>query len=180
MTMTLNQHPVAIDREEVFDRKRSERIAGIDQLIASEHEHGKVLDRLLATILWDTNHAPLTTNLKQLAEIGIHPPALDALTDDEVASALTLVIDGLADLGIFLSSTDHLDNRRLYSHLFMRVIVEEVRDIPPTEEMSEFIDMSLVPSSEGGEPTLDGEGRVLKLVNRDSTLPTPKRVKRES
>ncbi len=176
MTMTLNsQSLTTTDREVVFNRKRAERKAGIDQLIAAEHADGKVLDRMLATIDWDTNHAPLTTNLQQLAEIGVHPPTPESLTDEDLVSALALVINGLATLGVFLASTDHLDDRRLYSQLFTSVLIEEVRDIPPTDDMSEFIDLAFVSPSDEYEGAHVDRGHFPSVVDRDATLPNPKR-----
>ena len=74
----------------------------------------RLLERFSAAIEWDSKHAPKFTNLKQLAEIGIHPPAADALGDEDLPAALGILIDGLAALGVYLSGTDHLTDRKLY------------------------------------------------------------------
>jgi hypothetical protein len=126
-------------------------------------------------IEWDSVHAPKSTNLRQLAEIGIHPPAADALGDEDLPAALTLVIDGLAALGVYLSGTDHLTDRKLYSVLTTKVLLDEIRDIPPNDDMSEFIDMPAI------QP-VEGKGRRKQsapypgIVNRDASLPRPKRI----
>ena len=58
--------------------------------------------------------AARSTNLKQLAEIGTHPPAADALGDEGIPSALGILIDALAALGVYLPGTDRLTDRKLY------------------------------------------------------------------
>lgn len=182
MTMTLEHptsqttcHPPTIDREAIFDRKRAERDAGIDGLMEAAKAKGETLERFIAAIEWDSVHAPKSTNLRQLAEIGIHPPAADALGDEDLPAALTLVIDGLAALGVYLSGTDHLADRKLYSVLTTKVLLDEIRDIPPNDDMSEFIDMSAIqPDTVKGRRKQSAP--YLVIVNRDASLPRPKRM----
>ncbi len=202
MTMTIRKPRHGdTDREAVFERKRAERNAAIDRIISEEKAKGLVLDRLLASIAYDLHHAPRTTNLRQLAEIGIHPPAVDALDAEDLADALRIVIDGMASLGIYLRDTDHLDDRRLYAVLLTQVLAEEVRDIPPTDEVSEFIDLgSVAPAgARDGDDGDDGDGANCaengaigagdgdgieafpsplhpKVTDRDRHLPVPKRM----
>ena len=182
MSMTLehptNQDPTKptpIDREALFDRKRAERNAGIDGLVEAAKAKGRTLERFIAAIEWDSQHAPTSTNLKQLAEVGIHPPAADALGDEDLPSALGILIDGLAALGVYLSGTDHLSDRKLYVVLTTKVLLDEIRDVPPNDDMSEFIDMSAIPPAER-------KGRRKQaapypaIVHRDASLPRPKRM----
>ena len=182
MTMTLEHptsqttgNPSTIDREAIFDRKRAERKAGIDGLMEAAKAKGETLERFIAAIEWDSVHAPKSTNLRQLAEIGIHPPAADALGDEDLPAALTLVIDGLAALGVYLSGTDHLADRKLYSVLTTKVLLDEIRDIPPTDDMSEFIDMSAIPPVEAKRRRKQSAPYRV-IVNRDASLPRPKRM----
>ncbi len=182
MTMTREHQPTdqaadnaaTFDREAVFDRKRAERNAGIDGLVEAAKAKGRTLERFIAAIEWDANHAPRSTNMKQLAEVGIHPPAVDALGDEDLPAALTLVIDGLAALGVYLSGTDHLTDRKLYSVLTTKVLLDEVSDIPPNDDMSEFVEMSAIPPEAG-----EGQGAPTPyppIANRDTQLPRPKRM----
>jgi len=171
--------PTTIDREAVFDRKRAERNAGIDGLIGAAKAEGKPLERFIAAIEWDSKHAPKSTNLKQLAEIGIHPPAADALGDEDLPAALGILIDGLAALGVYLAGTDHLTDRKLYGVLTTKVLLDEIRDIPPNDDCSEFIDLSSIPPTDRSD---ERKGRRRQsapypsVVNRDASLPRPKRM----
>jgi len=76
---------------------------------------------------------------------------------------------------VYLSGTDHLADRKLYSVLTTKVLLDEIRDIPPNDDMSEFIDMSAI-------PPVEAKGRRKQsapypvIVNRDASLPRPKRM----
>ena len=175
--MPVTSEPVAsdpVDREAVFARKRAARQEGIARLIEAEAEKGKKLDRLIAAITWDSEHAPLTTNLDQLREIGVFPPEAEALGDADVPAALQLVEQGLAALGVYLVSTNHLSDRRLLSVLCTSILRETVRDVPPSDEMSEYVDLTAVPPAERkGRRKLSGPYKAVS--DRDATLPRPDR-----
>jgi hypothetical protein len=167
--------------EMVFEKKRSERRAAIDELVAEAKAKGRPSERIVAAIIYDSEKAPMSTNRKQLAEIGIEVPPPEALADEDITTALKTLIDGLAMLGIFLTGTDHLDDRGLYTQL-AKVIEEQIRDVPPNQDMSEFIDMSAcVPSGaqEDGADEQDDDGGIKpkwkKVADRDRTLPRPDR-----
>ena len=168
--------------EMVFEKKRSERRAAIDELVAEAKAKGRPSERIVAAIIYDSEKAPMSTNRKQLAEIGIEVPPPEALSDEDISTALKTLIDGLAMLGIFLTGTDHLDDRGLYTQLATKVIEEEIRDVPPNQDMSEFIDMSAcVPSGaqeDGADEQQDDDGirpKWKKVADRDRTLPRPDR-----
>ena len=169
--------------EMVFEKKRSERRAAIDELVAEAKAKGRPSERIVAAIIYDSEKAPMSTNRKQLSEIGIEVPPPEALSDEDISTALKTLIDGLAMLGIYLTGTDHLDDRGLYTQLATKVIEEQIRDVPPNADMSEFIDMSAcVPSGaqEDGvdEQQHDDDGikpKWKKVADRDRTLPRPER-----
>jgi hypothetical protein len=166
--------------EMVFEKKRSERRAAIEALVAKAKEKGRPSERIVAAIVYDSEHARWTTNCKQLLEIGIEVPPPEALSDEDISVALKMLIDGLALLGIYLSQTDHLGDRDLYTQLATKVIEEAVRDVPPNDDMSEFIDMSAVrPSGRvdgDGDDTDDAPPKDFpKVSDRDATLPRPDR-----
>ena len=190
MTMTAQskkkdtkQKPKPLTPDEIgmiFEKKRSERRAAIEALVAKAKEEGRPSERIVAAIVYDSEHAPWTTNRKQLSEIGIEVPPPEALSDEDIALALKMLIEGLALLGIFLSQTDHLSDRDLYTQLATKVIEEAVRDVPPNDDMSEFIDMSAVrPSGRvdgDGDDTDDAPPKEFpKVSGRDATLPRPDR-----
>ena len=194
MTMTAQskkkntrQKPKPLTPDEIgmiFEKKRSERRAAIEALVAKAKEEGRPSERIVAAIVYDSEHAPWTTNRKQLSEIGIEVPPPEALSDEDISVALRQLIDGLALLGIYLTGTDHLGDRDLYTQLATKVIEEQVRDVPPNQDMSEFIDMSAcVPSGaqeNGADEPHDDDDDVIKpkwkkVADRDRTLPRPER-----
>jgi hypothetical protein len=119
-------------------------------------------ERFIVALEYDMDHSPKTTNAKQLREIGIivpTPAKIPDLQDATVHRWLWDIIYGLATLGIFLTGTDHLDDRALLLHLCTKVLKDKITDIPPTPDMKEFIDLQGV--------TLE--------VDRDRLLPRPDR-----
>ena len=144
--------------------KRIRRNQAIEDLISQATAKGDCTDRMYWTLIYDFEHAAMTTNLEQLQEIGIFPVMLDQLTQQETAEALALIINGLAKLGIFLLHTNHLTDGELYERLVMKILAEPVRDLPPDSGVHEFIDIT------GGQPEVE----VVEICNRDAGLPKPK------
>jgi hypothetical protein len=62
--------------------------------------------------------AGTTCHFNQLQELGIELPAPDQLNEVELSTKLWEVIHGLARLNVFISQTDHLNDRELYNHLW--------------------------------------------------------------
>ena len=149
----------------LLEQKRNRRNQAIDELIAKATAAGDCADRLYWTLNYDFEHAPMTTNLAQLKEIGIEPTTLESLNDDQVAPALDAIITGLATLSIYLLNTNHLTDRALYERLVTGILVEPVRDLPPNAGVEEFIDL------QGGTALPD---QLPDVCNRDSRLPRPK------
>jgi hypothetical protein len=153
-----DDHPAGRTDEEIaalFDRKRREREQGIERVMEESRALGQAVERFVAAIKFDSELAPRTTNRRQLLELGIEVPAGDALPaeDAEVRRQLWTIIFGLARLGIFLTGTDRLDDRSMLGKLCSRVLVDEVSDIPPSADMSEFIDLSpLGATGDAGDP----------------------------
>jgi hypothetical protein len=73
---------------------------------------------------------PFTTHLDQLHRIGMNLPDPDTLSDEAVSQQLQIMIDGLAKIRVFLSQTDHLNDRELYRHLWEGSLREPVEDMP--------------------------------------------------
>jgi hypothetical protein len=85
--------------------------------------------------------ATMISYRERLSRDGIALPSPDEMTDAELTTALTDVIMALADHHIYLSSTDHLSNRELYTLLLVDTLSEEGPDIPATDVMVYHIDL---------------------------------------
>jgi hypothetical protein len=145
-------HPASCSDGEIcalFARKSEVREAGIEAMLEKARRDGRPMERFVAAIAYDSEHAPRTSNRRQLNELGITVPSEDTLPADDAQLHKTLwtIVYGLARLGIYLTGTDHLDDRTLLRRLCGAVLMDEVADIPPSADMSEFIDLS--PSSSG-------------------------------
>ncbi|MSR45051.1 MAG: hypothetical protein EXS15_06840 [Phycisphaerales bacterium] len=124
-----------------FHAKREARTHAIDQLVAQAIRHDDCTDRLYWTLIYDFEHAPMTTNMAQLAECGVLPPSAESLNDSELHATLWQVIEALSELGIYLLHSNHLTDRALYERLVQQILVEPVRDLPPDAGVHEFIDL---------------------------------------
>lgn len=192
----LEAHRPAIDDatvQAVFAQKRAAREERIAKIVAEAKEAGRPAERIVAAIIHDSEQAPYSTNRRQLAEIGVACPPSGpfALAEADVTSALWRVIYGLAHLGIYLTGTNHLDDRALLRILCTRILEEEIRDVPPSRDMSEFIDLTPCraevpdglegPFDDNGDDLDDledpiGPGRQPRdVLERDALLPRPRR-----
>ena len=70
-----------------------------------------------------------TTLLKELTRRGWHFAPPEELTDEDLPCVLWSLIRRLAELCVFLHSTNHLSDRRLYERLWHRELPMET-DIP--------------------------------------------------
>lgn len=183
------------DIRELFARKSRTREDGIQRVLEAARASGRPVERFVAAIKYDSELAPRTTNRKQLLELGIDVPASDSIpaSDDAVHHALWTIIYGLARLGIFLTGTDSYDDRALLTKLCSGVLIDPVADIPPSADMSEFIDVTplrdaaapdgLAGPYDFGPQDDDDElgvgrstGTVPTASRRDSMLPRPDRT----
>ena len=147
-----------------------QREKAIDQLVADAAERGDCVDRFYWMLVYDLEMAPMTSNLKQLTDLGLAVPPPAEMDERELHEKLWEVVESLGDLGVFLLHTDGLSDRELYSRLFHEILTEPVRDLPPTEGVSEFIDLI------GGaaQACANAEGvEVVAKVDRDRFLPKP-------
>lgn len=125
-------------------------IADREQAIASILDADEDLCRIDAAVRYDFEQAPISTNWKMLEMLGIDPNS-DPLFD---------IIVGLARWNIFLRNTDHLTDDEIRSALNTRILLDEIRMLPPNDDMYEYIDLKFVPGSVEDYN-----------ANRDDTLP---------
>lgn len=177
---------------ETLERKRRARERAIDGLLAQARHTGGCADRMYWTLVWDLEMAPMTTNLEQLAEVGFIPVPPDDVCEGEMKDVLDDLISELARLGVYLTHTDHLGDRDLYELLVTRVLREQVRDLPPSPDVVEWIDLAVGELPSGEDVYLavyatDAERRAAaaaaprkrlparreRVVERDRWLPRP-------
>jgi len=163
--------------ESPLARKRRDRDEAIDRLMTDAKGRGQTADRAFWSMVYDFEMAPMSTNRKQLMELGMEVPPSASLTDEALTTKLHEVIGMLGQLNIFLLHTDHLSDRELYERLERDILDEEVRDLPPDGAAREFIDLCISDTLEevdlfdryyGGGPS--GQK---PPYDRDSRLPRP-------
>jgi hypothetical protein len=144
-----------------------QRESAIDRLVADAAARGDCTDRFYWMLVYDLEMAPMTSNMKQLLDLGVAVPAPGDLDDRELPAKLWEIIETLGELGVYLLNTDPLSDRELYTRLFEEVLVEPVRDLPPTEGVSEFIDLNARDDVEPPAPCAQANH------DRDRFLPRP-------
>lgn len=128
--------------EAVFEEKRRRRRRGIERLRLEARRTSGEIDLGFLALRYDLEEAPITTNLRQLEEIGVEVPDHRVLEEAEIEETIESIIEGLARLGVFLLHTDHLDDRDLLALLGRRILREPVRDVPPGVGSREWIDLA--------------------------------------
>jgi hypothetical protein len=173
--------PTATTVAERLAAKTAIRAKAIDALVAAAESLGRRNERSFWAMVYDFEHAPMTTNRRQLAELGIEAPTADmlaVLTDAEVAASLRAIVDGLAMVRVYLMHTDHMDDRTLLGRLVSEVLDEEVRDAFGAD-CQEWIDMlsndfevadAIRAEFYSDSPTAPVSPR---SARRDATLPRP-------
>lgn len=63
--------------------------------------------------------------LEVLRAKGVEIPDEESLDDSSLHERLWVVIHAMAEIGLYLESTDHLSDRELYRHLVTEALVEE-------------------------------------------------------
>jgi len=77
------------------------------------------------TPAWDEEEGPDTTLCEELNRRGLKFPGPDELTDEDLPCALWRLLRRLAELHVFLHSTNHLSDRELYERLWYRELPME-------------------------------------------------------
>jgi hypothetical protein len=85
--------------------------------------------------------APWTTNYQQLEEAGVAFPDPESMSDETLTERLFEVIDALARMRVFLTSTNHLSDRELYTQLWTDVLREDTPAMPFDEFSAWHVDL---------------------------------------
>ena len=127
--------------------KRVDRAIKIEQLKDEAAVRGEFHNDDYWEFVYDLKFAPLTTDYEILAEAGIEFAPSETLDDDEVTAKLWEIIEALAEMRVYITSTDHLSERELYKRLVDGVLREPRRDVVFEEGESYIYDLV----SGGGE-----------------------------
>jgi len=95
-----------------------------------------------------------TTHFRQLEEQGITLPPPEKMTDEELSEKLWDIIHALARINVFLSNTDHWNDRELYEKLWNDTLHEITMDLPPNSGWTHHIDFLSTGSDEDNEQYL--------------------------
>jgi len=87
----------------------------------------------------DYENAPLVTDAQRLHDAGIDLPDPDAMDDSQLTAKLWQVIDALASMRVFITSTDHLSDRDLYDGLWRHSLREEQPFVPGSTDHVDLV-----------------------------------------
>lgn len=85
--------------------------------------------------------APWTTHFQLLEEASIKLPPPESMDDRQLEAKLWEMIEGLAGRRVFLSQTDHLNDRALYTLFWHDLLREAVKDLPLDDSSAWHIDL---------------------------------------
>lgn len=162
--------------EEAQARKAVERDEAIERLRSEAKARGQLGDRAFWSMVYDFEMAPVTTNRRQLGEVGVSVPPSASIDDALLAGKLREICDALGRLNVYLLHTDHLSDRELYERLEKEILDEEVRDIPALDGVREYIDLVGTGSAEDCdllERYYSDDPEESAPYQRDCTLPRP-------
>lgn len=124
-----------------LDLKRIDREIKIAQLKEESAAIGEFYPDEIWELIYRFEHAPMTTEYRLLVEAGVDLPEPDELDDDALTAKLWEVIERLASWRVYLSCTDHLSDRELYTALVTDVLHKGRPDVDPSPGETFEIDM---------------------------------------
>src|ERR1051326_1833432 len=111
-------------------KRRAGELSGGQMKVGALHDYPAEVEEDFWKYVVDYEEAPWTTNFQQLESAGVSLPAPDSLKDEELTAKLWEIIQKLALLHVYISQTDHLSDRELYTHLWTDSLREETKAMP--------------------------------------------------
>lgn len=124
-------------------KRRAEELSGGKMKTATldDDDYPEEMEESFWKHVVDYEEAPWTTNFQQLENAGVSLPAPDSLKDEELTAKLWEIIQKLALLRVFISQTDHLSDRELYTHLWTHSLREETKAMAMAANSAWHIEM---------------------------------------
>jgi len=121
---------------------------------------------------------PQTTLVALLEKARIPLPLPEDLSDSDLAAILWRVIQGMAEVGAFLHSTDHLSDRELYVVLWNNILPEEYPIVPAEIPMRCEIDILGGWSNEDRQTWLTyyADEKERREESESGTVPIPEHI----
>lgn len=122
-------------------KRRAAELNGGQMLVGAVDDCPAEMEEDFWKYVVDYEEAPWTTHFQQLESAGVSLPAPDSLNDEELTAKLWEIIQKLALLRVFISQTDHLSDRELYTHLWTESLREETKAMPMDASSAWHIEM---------------------------------------
>ncbi len=111
-------------------KRQAEELSGGQMEAATLDDCPEETEEAFWNYVVEYEKAPWTTNFKQLEDAGVSLPEPESLNDEQLTAKLWEVVRKLALLNVFISQTDHLSDRELYTHLWTDSLREETKALP--------------------------------------------------
>jgi len=126
---------------EALKRRAKELSGGQMQVASLDDDDPAETEEAFWKHVVDYEEAPWTTNFQQLENAGVSLPAPDSLNNEELTAKLWEIIQKLALLRVFITQTDHLSDRELYTHLWTHSLREETKAMQMAANSAWHIEM---------------------------------------
>jgi hypothetical protein len=131
------------DRQKRIQKLR-ERVAQLgagEAVFQGENDLPEEVEEVFLEHILAFEEGRTVTPIEALAEGGLTFPEPEDLDDTEIEGKLWELIHGLALLGVYLHSTNHLSDRQLYEELWHDALREETVLFPENQGYGYHIDM---------------------------------------